>query len=274
MEKISKEYLKEKQYKTTKYLEARIKIHQFTINKFSFHEWIFKNLNLAKMKNEELKILDIGCGTSEFWKKNINNISEKKINLVLTDFSDAMVEKAKKNTENLKVSNKSYEIADIENLEKYKNQFDIVLCHNVVYHADNKPKALSNLHDCLNENSESFCSITTNSEKHMLNVYEIGRKLDKNFPTDRIIDSFTEEKADLLIPEYFNSEKIVEDEILKVTDTEIMMNYVASGVEPRGIKLKENFYEEYKEIVEKEINENGFFKIIKRSPLYICKKKN
>ena len=69
-------------------------------------------------------------------------------------------------------------------------------------------------------------------------------------------------------------EKIVEDEILKVTDTEIMMNYVASGVEPRGIKLKENFYEEYKEIVEKEINENGFFKIIKRSPLYICKKKN
>ena len=32
----------------------------------------------------------------------------------------------------------------------------------------------------------------------MLNVYEIGRSLDKNFPTDRIIDSFTEEIADQL----------------------------------------------------------------------------
>ena len=30
----------------------------------------------------------------------------------------------------------------------------------------------------------------------MLNVYEIGRKLDSNFPTDRIIDSWTEEVAD------------------------------------------------------------------------------
>ena len=31
MQEISKKYLKEKQYKTTKYLEARIKIHKFTV---------------------------------------------------------------------------------------------------------------------------------------------------------------------------------------------------------------------------------------------------
>ena len=35
----------------------------------------------------------------------------------------------------------------------------------------------------------------------MLNVYEIGRKLDKNFPTDRIIDSWTEEVADKMLPD-------------------------------------------------------------------------
>ena len=35
-EEISKEYLKEKQYKSTQYLEARIKIHQFTKNKIGF----------------------------------------------------------------------------------------------------------------------------------------------------------------------------------------------------------------------------------------------
>ena len=28
----------------------------------------------------------------------------------------------------------------------------------------------------LNNNPNSFCSITTNSEKHMLNVYENGKK--------------------------------------------------------------------------------------------------
>ena len=41
----------------------------------------------------------------------------------------------------------------------------------------------------------------------MLNVYEIGRNLDKNFPTDRIIDSFTEEVADKMLPSHFNFEK-------------------------------------------------------------------
>ena len=38
---INKDYLKEQQYKTTKYLEARIKIHSFTENKQSFHQWLF-----------------------------------------------------------------------------------------------------------------------------------------------------------------------------------------------------------------------------------------
>ena len=41
----------------------------------------------------------------------------------------------------------------------------------------------------------------------MLNVYEIGRSLDKNFPTDRIIDSFTEEIADELLKNHFKFER-------------------------------------------------------------------
>ena len=45
---INKEYLKKDQYSTTKNLEARIKIHQFTTNKYSFHEWIFNQYDLSK----------------------------------------------------------------------------------------------------------------------------------------------------------------------------------------------------------------------------------
>ena len=50
------------------------------------------------------------------------------------------------------------------------------------------------------------------------------------------------------------------------------MGFVASGVEPRGIKLVDNFWDEYKSIYDQEFTKNGYFKIIKRSPLYICKK--
>ena len=55
-EEISKEYLKEKQYKSTQYLEARIKIHQFTKNTIGFHEWILNQYDLSSFKNKEIKI--------------------------------------------------------------------------------------------------------------------------------------------------------------------------------------------------------------------------
>ena len=273
-EEITKKYLKEKQYSTTKYLEARIKIHQFTKNKFSFHEWIFDNFDMSVFSNKDsIKILDVGCGTGVFWKKNLNKLNDFKLDTVFTDYTEAMIAKEKENTEGLK-GKKVYEIADVENLEKYFGNFDIVMCHNVIYHAQNKDKALDNLQRCLNDDPNSFCSITTNSERHMLNVYEIGRKLDENFPTDRIIDSFTEEIGDKLIPNHFEMEKKVEEEELQVTDWEILKGFVASGVEPRGIKLVDDFYEKYKEIFDKEMSTKGYFQIIKRSPLYICKKKS
>ena len=38
------------------------------------------------------------------------------------------------------------------------------------------------------------------------------------------------------------------------------------------INLKLSTYDNYKKIYDQEFKQNGFFKIIKRSPLYICKK--
>jgi SAM-dependent methyltransferase len=272
-QQITKDYLKKKQYSTTKYLEARIKIHQFTKNTLSFHEWILKNFDMNLLpSNKPIRILDVGCGTGVFWKKNNKELNKYNLDIVFTDATQAMIDKEKENTADIK-GKKVYEIADIDNLEKYYSQFDLVMCHNVIYHAQDKNNALENLQKCLNDNPNSFCSITTNSEKHMLNVYEIGRKLDKNFPTDRIIDTFTEEIADKLIPNFFSMDKRVEEEELQVTDWEILMGFVASGVEPRGIKLVDDFYEKYKEIYDNEMKTRGYFQIIKRSPLYICKKK-
>ena len=48
---------KEKQYKSTQYLEARIKIHQFTKNKIGFHEWIFNQYDLSVFNDKALYVL-------------------------------------------------------------------------------------------------------------------------------------------------------------------------------------------------------------------------
>ena len=105
--------------------------------------------------------------------------------------------------------------------------------------------------ECLNDKQTSFCSITTNSEKHMLNVYEIGRRLDKNFPTDRIIDSFTEEVAIICCQNILKWKKNWRRRT-ESNDWEILMGFVASGVEPRGIKLVENFWDDYKKIYDED----------------------
>ena len=131
-EEITKKYLKEKQYSTTKYLEARIKIHQFTKNKFSFHEWIFDNFDMSVFSNKDsIKILDVGCGTGVFWKKNLNKLNDFKLDTVFTDYTEAMIAKEKENTEGLK-GKKVYEIADVENLEKYFKIL-ILLCATMLF---------------------------------------------------------------------------------------------------------------------------------------------
>ena len=260
---INKDYLKEKQYKKSNYLEARIAIHNFGSEQESLHGWVFRHLQITK----PVKVLDVGCGTGIFWQENVAKLPAGSI-VVLTDFSQGMVDKAR---QNVKGNNVSFEVADIENLKYADESFDIVMAHHVVYHAENKDKALKELRRVVKK--DGFVTVTSNSERHMFNVYEIGKSLDHNFPTDRIIDSFTEEVADGMLLRYFSQvQKLVSEDLLKVTDMQILLDYVRTGVEPRNIAVASDFYEKYSVIAKKEMDAKGYFGIPKRSPLYICRK--
>ena len=88
---VDKNYLKERQYKSSGNLEARIAIHErFRTNSESFHAWVWNNLKISK----PLKVFEVGCGTGQFWTENYKHIDEKS-ELTLTDFSDGMIEKIK-----------------------------------------------------------------------------------------------------------------------------------------------------------------------------------
>ena len=121
-EQINKEYLKKKQYSTTKYLEARIKIHQYTKNKIGFHEWIFNQYDLSQFQknNDVIKVLDVGCGTGVFWKKNEENFKKYNLDIVFTDATSAMVEKEKANTIELNAK-KTFEIAIDKRFPEWKD---------------------------------------------------------------------------------------------------------------------------------------------------------
>lgn len=262
-EEITKEYLKELQYGTTKNLEARIKIHQlFSTNPQSIHAWAGELMPI----DGPVDVLEVGCGTGAFWKENLSRLPEGST-LTLTDLTEAMIEKTKSNVEGPFIR---YEVAEIESLHYDDDSFDIVNAHHVIYHTNDKAKAFAEIKRVLRPSG--YLTITTNSERHMRNVYDIGRQLDPNFPTDRIIDTFTEEIADDILEKHFSRiEKHVQEDTLKVDDVKFLMDYVASGVTPRGMEVADNFYERYAAIAKKEIDDKGFFGIPKRSPLYICR---
>jgi ubiquinone/menaquinone biosynthesis C-methylase UbiE len=260
---ITKEYLKNLQYGTTANLDARIKIHQlFSTNPESFHAWIGRHLPLTK----PVDVLEVGCGTGIFWKENLPRLPVGST-LTLTDFSQAMVEKTRTK---LGDAAAKVETADVENLAYDDDSFDLVNAHHIIYHAQDKPRAFSEIKRVLRP--DGFVTFTTNSKIHMFNVYEIGRRLDANFPTDRIIDSFTEEVADKMLPQFFgNIEKHVQQDTLEVTDIQFMLDYVASGVKPRDMSVADDFFERYAAVIQAEMDEKGYFGIPKQSPLFICR---
>lgn len=260
---ITKEYLKNQQYGTTKNLQARINIHQrFGQAETSFHGYIGAHLPIDGPVN----VLEAGSGTGIFWKENLSRLPQGS-KLIVTDFSAAMVEKlAETFTEDFV----SCELADIEKLQYPDDTFDVVNAHHVIYHASDKDKAFSEILRVLKPGG--YVSITTNSERHMRKVYDIGRELDPAFPTDRIIDSFTEEVADEMLPKYFSKiDKHIQVDSLRVDDLQFLIEYVASGVTPRSMEVQDDFYDRYAAIAKAEMDETGYFEIPKRSPLYICR---
>ena len=260
--KLDKEYLKEQQYASTNYLDSRIAIHKFNVNDQSFFEWAWDQMKI----DNKIDLLEIGAGPGTFWVDNIKKLPEES-SVLITDFSDAMIQKAKKNISDLRFT---FEISDIDNLN-YDKKFDVVMAHFVLYHSTDKKKSLESLRDLTKE--DGYVSITTNSEKHMFNVYEIGKSLDKNFPTDRNIDTFTEEYADKILKEVFSKvEKNISIDFIRINNVQLVLDYVKSAVEPRKIKVNDNFYEEYGKIVQNDIESKGYFEIPKRSPLYRCYK--
>lgn len=258
---LDKNYLKNKQYKSTNYLDSRIAVHQYNINSESFFEWSWRKMNAS----DGSKIVEIGCGPGTFWNDNKKHLSEDS-SVLMTDFSNDMLDKAKNNIND---SRFAYEITDIDNINYPDESYDVIMAHFVLYHSSDKSKSLSDLSRICKK--DGFVSITTNSEKHMFNVYEIGKSIDDNFPTDRNIDSFTEEMADDILPKHFSKiEKFVNKDYLRITDKQLVLDYVRSAVEPREIAVGASFYDDYSKIVEDSINKHGYFEIPKRSPLYKC----
>ncbi len=81
------------QYSTSDKLSIRITLHsKYSTNKQGFGNWIFSNYRIR----EGMSVLELGCGTGDMWCGK-NDIIERCSKLILSDFSEGMLETAQGN---------------------------------------------------------------------------------------------------------------------------------------------------------------------------------
>ncbi|MGE9833324.1 class I SAM-dependent methyltransferase [Streptococcus orisratti] len=250
------------QYQKHNNLDIRVELHKrYSKNKFGFNNWIFSNYQIT----EDIKVLELGCGTGELWKSNLDSI-DKIEQLIITDFSSDMVEKTKSVIGNR--DNVEYKIMDIQNISFENETFDIVIANMLLHHVDDIDKALDEVNRVLKKGGIFYCA--TFGENGVVDYLaslfknEINRELENK--------TFTLQNGKNYLIRYFNNvEKLIYDDELQVTNIDDLVQYIQSL---RGISEIGSLEEEIiRKRLESEFS-NGMLIIPKEYGMFIARKEN
>lgn len=255
------------QYKTSQNLKSRINIHdKFSTNKYGWHRWVFDKIQFK----HNMRILEIGCGNGELWKKNKDRLPQE-AKVYLTDKSEGMIEDAKNNLKDVNY-NFIFAVVDSENIPYEDEYFDIVIANHVIYHIKNKEKALKEISRVLKADGSLVAStIGINHMKELENICsEYNSEI--NLSCDKFPKIFGLENGQQLLDEFFEDINIERyDDSLVVTEANPLMDYIFStiGNVKEVISGKEKDFEKY---IENKIEKNNGIVINKYSGMFIAKK--
>lgn len=169
-----------RQYATPNNLNTRISIHdKYSTNKMGFRNWIVSNYRIDK----GMKVLELGCGTGDMWK-NRDGLISLCSQLVLSDFSEGMVETTKNNVG--EYDNVEYKVIDIQEIPYKDETFDVVIANMMLYHVPDIEKGLGEVQRVLKSGGHFYCA--TYGEygiikylSKILSVYGVEDNISKNF---------------------------------------------------------------------------------------------
>ena len=114
-------------------------------------------------KNNELKILDIGCGTGQLIKEISNQYNE--VDYLGIDVAENMIEVAKKNNKGKNVKFKTSSIESFESNDKY----DIIICTHAFPYFPNKQEMIKKMAGLCNKKGQVIIvNSSTNSLKDLI----------------------------------------------------------------------------------------------------------
>ena len=207
------------QYSSSGSLSTRISIHdKYSTNKTGFGNWIFSNYDIC----EGMKVLELGCGTGSMWKGHEDAI-RRCGELVLSDFSEAMVEKAKETIGDY--PNVTYKQIDIMDIPFEDDAFDVVIANMMLYHVPDISRGLEEVRRVLKADGSFYCATFG---IHGIMEYISGLLSDYGVK-DETSRVFTLQNGEEVLGEVFANIRR-EDYIdsLAVTDVDDMVSYIYS----------------------------------------------
>ncbi len=214
------------QYRTDANLRARIELHQrFRTTKEEWQRWLFDRIAPA----ENARILEVGCGPAEFWRQNLDRI-DPSWQITLTDQSEGMIAAA----EAVLGDRAAYVVADVHDLPFADGSYDIVFAHHMLYHADDRPKALAEIARVLVPGGALYAA--TNGLGHLEELAALYAK--ELFP--RHAGHFGLETGPPQLEPFFTDIEVERlDGLLRVTEVEPVLAYIRSSFLYDGAPLDE-----------------------------------
>lgn len=250
-----------KMYVKNDTLSTRIGLHdKYSVNNYGWGNWVFDRYEF----HANSKVLELACGTATIWIGR-DEFLPKNSQIILSDFSPLMVEKAK----NLLSDNPSFSFQqiDIQDIPYENNSFDVVIANHMLYHVPDKEKALSEVFRVLKPDG-CFYSTTLgkNSLKELQDIYhQLDAKASFSY-SENI--SFTLENGIELLKKYFSKvEKRQYIDSLQVTDLDDLIDYIKSYNE-----VPDSINAELTALIQNGFSKEGIFYISKEQGMFICRK--
>lgn len=246
------------QYKDASNLNKRTSIHdKYSTNKLGFGNWIVSKYDILPNS----LVLELGCGTGDMWIDHLG-IIDNGSNLVLTDFSEGMLESARENLRSNE--NIEFKVVDIQSIPFNDECFDIVIANMMLHHVPDLNRGLLEVIRILKPGGKFYCA--TFGEHGIVEYIE--NSLNEYAVSGTLNNTFTLQNGTCKLSNYFkNVERFNYEDSLEVTDLNDFVDYIYSL--PNMTNLNNVEYDTIKKVLAAK-KENGILNIPKEYGMFVC----